>query len=281
MYDKGGHQQCQLAQLHSDAVDFQKSGRPVPMSLVPRLLFRAKPDWNAPETIQPDRANFYTSTKAIGKLFREIQLPSLEDAEVQGRPQWKKMARQPGTFTLEDAMDNLSLEDDGTDPISIVLRARISEFLDADAMDEIEDAEWDSIGDLFERYTGELHNICAHNSLVQGRRWTSLTEEEVLVGTIVAKTSQPRKRKEVMGKMREQATILVNGVRSELSGDDNTPMDNWLKNAWVAWQFAATEEENDVFGSKSFGIIAIGSILEAIRTIEDSLRNDGRTLLKY
>jgi RNA-dependent RNA polymerase len=251
-----------LSQLHSDAVDFQKSGRPVPMDNVPRLLFRAKPDWNAPETVNPDSARYYTSTKAIGHLFRAINLPSLEDAAVQARAQKKQMRRRRrGDLAgLEEAMAELSIGIEGADedPVAIVLRARISEYLEMD--DTEDDTMLASVGDLFEKYTSELRYICATHSLAQRRKGVPLTEEEVMVGTIVAQTSQPRKRKEVMGKMRDQSAILVNAIRGELAGDDEMPMEMWLKKAWIAWRFSMVEADNDTFGAKSFGIIAIGSV---------------------
>lgn len=56
-----------LAQLHSDAVDYPKSGQPVPLNKIPRLKFRAKPDWNAPETLGRESDKFYNSNKAIGR----------------------------------------------------------------------------------------------------------------------------------------------------------------------------------------------------------------------
>src|ERR1700761_7874293 len=69
-----------LAQLHSDAVDYQKSGTPVKQREIPRLKFAAKPDWNAPETIDPGE-EYYRSERAIGKLFRDITLPAVRDAK--------------------------------------------------------------------------------------------------------------------------------------------------------------------------------------------------------
>jgi RNA-dependent RNA polymerase len=57
----------QLAQLHSDSVDYPKSGTAVSQKAIPKLKFRAKPDWNAPETITKDNARYYESQRAIGK----------------------------------------------------------------------------------------------------------------------------------------------------------------------------------------------------------------------
>lgn len=248
-----------LSKLQSDAVDFQKSGKPVPMGDIPRLKFRAKPDWNAPETIRPDDANFYVSTKAIGHLFRAITLPALEDAQEQARAQRRQLRRQRREHTLEEAFAGLGLEADlYDDPITLALTVKLGEFIDID--EDEDDAALEAIAELFERYCNELHHICANHTLSQSRRAAPLTEEEVFVGTIVAKTSQPRLRKNLMSKMREQSALLVNGVRNDLSGDDNTPFQTWLTKAWAAWRYSVAQAEKEVFGAKSFGFIAIGSV---------------------
>lgn len=57
----------QLAQLHSDAVDYPKSGNPVDIEDIPRPHIRVKPDWHAPETITDLTGKYYTSERAIGK----------------------------------------------------------------------------------------------------------------------------------------------------------------------------------------------------------------------
>jgi RNA-dependent RNA polymerase len=60
---------------------------------------------------------------------------------------------------------------------------------------EVQDA-WD----LFNTFSGQIHNACVAHSLAQARD-AMLMEQELLVGTIVAKSSQPRKRKDVMAKV--------------------------------------------------------------------------------
>src|SRR6266581_8657844 len=79
-----------LCQIHSDAVDFAKSGTPVSITTVPKPRSDRKPDWNAPETVDLDDAiGFYQSPKAIGQLFRAIDLP-----EVQTRNPAERRLRQ-------------------------------------------------------------------------------------------------------------------------------------------------------------------------------------------
>ena len=61
---------------------------------------------------------------------------------------------------------------------------------------------------LFNTYSQELLDISQTYSL-SSKRW--LTEEEIVGGTIVQKTSQPRKRKDLMAKMRSHSSE-VRGV---------------------------------------------------------------------
>jgi RNA-dependent RNA polymerase len=57
-----------LSELHSVAVDYQKHGNAVDLKAIPRLKFRARPDWNAPETVTKEASTkYYPSERAIGK----------------------------------------------------------------------------------------------------------------------------------------------------------------------------------------------------------------------
>jgi hypothetical protein len=61
--------------------------------------------------------------------------------------------------------------------------------------DEVQDA-WD----LFQSFATRLRNASFSHTLTTGRN-SMLTEQELVVGTIVVKSSQPRKRKDVMAKV--------------------------------------------------------------------------------
>lgn len=94
-------------------------------------------------------------------------------------------------------------------------------------------------------------------------------EEEAVVGTIVAKCSQHKRRRDYMSKLREQTTTLVTAVRFDLSGEEGTIPEKSMERAWVAFRLASMEEE--AFGARSFAWIAMGEIFDAIRIImEDS-----------
>src|SRR5882762_10806377 len=96
-------QKClDLGQIHSDAVDYPKSGTPVNVNTVPKTDKR-KPDWNAPETVDLDDSenSFYESSRAIGKLFRAINLPALDTAKEEAQRQRRHLVEDESS-TLDD-----------------------------------------------------------------------------------------------------------------------------------------------------------------------------------
>ncbi|PCH33560.1 RdRP-domain-containing protein, partial [Wolfiporia cocos MD-104 SS10] len=229
-----------LSKLHSDAVDYPKSGSPVPLQQIPRLKFTARPDWNAPETISSKAKGYYKSERAIGQLFRAIDLPALSTATRASHFQRRQM--QDGhELSLEDVLEEFHSKDVDDDDITRMWK-------------------------LLESYASRLRAICAVYTLYD---WSStmLTEEEAVIGTIVAKCSQPRKRKDTMSQLREQTSILVSAVRAEISGDDETLLEDSLKQAWIAYKVALIVD--DYFGARSFALIALGEIFDAIKGIEE------------
>jgi RNA-dependent RNA polymerase len=116
-----------------------------------------------------------------------------------------------------------------------------------------------------DRYSRELQGICACNS-IQRHKDAKLSEEEAVVGTIVAKCSQRRKRKDAMSQLREQTSFLVKCVREELSGDDDSSQSDWLGMAWTGWK--VSRHLKDRFGAHSYGWIALGEVFDAIKALE-------------
>ncbi|TRM65784.1 hypothetical protein BD626DRAFT_398078, partial [Schizophyllum amplum] len=267
-------QDClKLSQLHSDAVDFPKSGQPVEINKIPRLKFKAKPDWNAPETVNLDSARYYESQRAIGRLFRAIELPAVRSAQQTSRAQRRnRRNRNNNRDDIAESLSGLSINE-VEDPLFEVLYDRVAEF-DARVGAEATLEEVETTGQLFQRYSNELRSICATNTLSQARA-AMLTEEEAIVGTIVQKTSQPRKRKDQMAKLREKTEFLVRGIREEMAGEDDDDIPEVaLHRAWLAWQLAYQKQKQKVFGAHSFGWVAMGAIFEAVKEIEDQMKDD-------
>ncbi|KAJ7666424.1 hypothetical protein B0H17DRAFT_263517 [Mycena rosella] len=100
------------------------------------------------------------------------------------------------------------------------------------------------VAQIFSRYASELQGICVSHTLSHGRT-ALLSEEEAVVGTIVARSSQPRKRQDLIAGLREKSDFLVRGVKEELSGDDDVTWEECLQRAWLAFEL--------VIGQRNFG----------------------------
>ena len=99
-----------------------------------------------------------------------------------------------------------------------------------------------------------------------------LTEEEAVVGTIVAKTSNPRLRADTMWKLREQMDLQVKSVRNEVISEEDE-FKTRLKKAWALWR--VTQEEGELMGARSLGLIALGVIFDTIREHEEKMSMKG------
>lgn len=253
-----------LAQLHSDAVDYPKTGMPVKLDRIPKLKFKQKPDWNAPETINQDSSNYYKSTRALGRLFREIELPSISTAEGTTRRRHRNGRRRAREYQQESDM---------------VVSHSIIEEIEWLVDEAIGNRRWvdegvqATIEQIYDRYVSELRTICANHTLSHSHS-SSLSEEEAFMGTIVAKTSQPRKRKDLISRLREQTDVLVRGVKEELNGDEDTPPEEAIERSSLAWEFAL--KKGTTFGAQSFSWLALQSVFEAVRDAEAARKEDAR-----
>lgn len=264
-----------LAELASKAVDFAKSGTPVSRADIPKLRYppHLRPDWSVGESgaHAKQNRNSYPSQRAIGHLYRRIDL---SDTERVAAREAKRQNRGMRDETEEDdtllrAMEQLNVQGPTrrglSHPISRALRPLLSRHIDVGSSVPAERTS--EAQELFEAYAAELRHICVYNSL----NTKPLTEEEVLIGTIASKTTQPRKRKSLMTQLRQQTDEIVKRIRIELSGkspsSERTELEETLLRAWAAWQVSLTI--GDAFGGKSFGIIALGAIFEVLRDLED------------
>lgn len=247
-----------LAELHSTAVDFQKSGIPVDLSRIPRRKFTEVPDWSIGELVRNfGKGHTYPSTRALGVLFRNVELPEeplpdrspLDDRDV------ANIASAFQVMNIRPYEDSEYL----TDPISAIIKPELEHYISLSLTSQI----ISTLESQFNRYCADLLSICQNSSLSYRN---PLTEEECWAGTIVAKTSQPRRRREAQTRMREGCTLLVDAVRHELGAADDERLADWLERTWAAWKISRRME--NIFGAKTYGYIALGSMFEALKAIE-------------
>ncbi|KAF8484343.1 RdRP-domain-containing protein [Gautieria morchelliformis] len=253
-----------LAELCSIAVDYPKSGTPVNMADTPRFLIPYKPDWKSGEVINPRWTDYYESSRAIGHLFRAIVLEeSTTELSFDPTSILKDMSKPSGPRSPPvDAITSTLL------PI-IEDRLRDSQHVMAttipieDYLRYLEHGMAATIPTLFSKYCLQLKYICVTHTLSHDPS-IKLKEEEVVVGTILAKCSQTRWRKDRIEEMRINTSHLVRLVSTELEGSD--PLET-LGRAWAAWRY--TLEHPGEFGHRSFGLIALECIFRAMDDLPD------------
>ncbi|KAG9048828.1 hypothetical protein FS837_011911 [Tulasnella sp. UAMH 9824] len=277
------HPDCiTLAGLASRAVDFAKSGMPVGRGELPKAP-KAKPDWSVGEIASARSLNVetYESQTAIGKLFRNINLNRVHQEVVrQANREHRDAEEEEGLETsleeLETVLNSLSSPQSRNPvrhhPISDAVRSSLyPNYIDTSSRPD--PGAIAIMRRIYPSYTTELRSICSHHSITK----QPLTEEEVLIGTIASRTSQPRHRKESIQRMRAQADELVKNTQAELretgdgreleaDDDDLVNLQRRLQVAWLAWCLSV--EQRKTFGAKSFGFIALAAIFDGMRAID-------------
>ncbi len=173
------HPDClQLAALHSLAVDYPKTGQPVPIQHIPRPPLRLKPDWNAPETLNGrDNAAYYRSETAVGKLFRAIDLPAVQTAERAVRFQQRHMNQDE---QLAHAINQIYYTQvPRENVVGRAIQRHVGGFIETD---EFDDQTITDIWEMYKSYVSELRGICADFTLSPSRS-AMLSEEEVVVSS--------------------------------------------------------------------------------------------------
>jgi RNA-dependent RNA polymerase len=244
-----------LAKLYSKAVDYAKNGIPVDLSTnVPKPLIQYKPDWHKAEVTGARELDYYESDRALGYLFRNIDQHEL-DEPLEGL----------SDIYLEE---NTPLED----AISRAIAPLILETLNVVAV-EAHGAENTKTEELYARYIVEMRYVCTTHTLLDTPD-VRLTEEEVILGTILAKSIQPRMRSDRATRMRLYAETLVRDIRAQIAPTGDQPTDedylDGLRNAWATWGWAQHHRENEFI--ESFSLITLGVILDCLKQL-DALPN--------
>ncbi|KAG8906415.1 hypothetical protein FRB99_006917 [Tulasnella sp. 403] len=269
----------ELAQLASAAVDFSKSGTPVDWQTAPKPRYAPifKPDWSVGEVDnRSSRFKIYQSDRAIGKLYRRIDLTDADrlaarQARMEHFPRQNWRAESGLSRAIESMTTSGPTQLVLEHPITLALCQPLRRYIDVGAA--LPTPMTTAATDGFDAYASELRYICATCTLTT----TPLAEEEVLMGTIASKTSQPRKRQSQMAYLRTQSDELVKRIRMVLRSGDNQidpespeqdeDLEESLLRSWAAWQVAVMQQ--DRFGAKSFGMIALAAIFETMKEIDE------------
>lgn len=247
------------------ACDYPKSGVPVKHADIPHGP-REDPDWSVSEVGAGNR-RVYQSRKALGQLFRAIYI---SDEPSSGEPQSNR--RRHGQLGVANALRKLQADSNAVTrhPLTAVIRYWVGELApDILAHPSLTDPTVDDIKhivSMINEFSKELRLICQHNTLTRSRR-AQLLEEEVVAGTIIAKTSGAtfRRREDHMTRMNDQSERLYEKVQLELEA--NPAAEGKLVTAWLAWQVAAV---HGGFGADSFGLVALHSLFKAFTALEAS-----------
>ena len=266
-----------LAELHSRAVDFQKSGVPVDHRELPRAP-RLRPDYLQPvgELSLAQEERFYRSKRVLGQLFRAIDLPP-EPA--------RRVSRSLTRFDREGSVCNaVPSRARGTASSLVIETAILFELEKLNFYLSTSDDDDAIAKELFNTYVIELEQICANNSLSR-RHDRGLTEHEAFCGLITLAVLQKRKRDDAASKLRDQVrkrfsmtsrrlsfilqtTILADGVLAELKLKKT---DAWLNRSFAAWRAGVTIAP--AFGGATFSYLALLSVMEAICALRGEARD--------
>ncbi|KIO28063.1 hypothetical protein M407DRAFT_231286 [Tulasnella calospora MUT 4182] len=229
------------AKLYSDAVDYPKSGKAVTIDDMPKPT--DIPDWYCPESAEANNGDYYESIRALGVLFRAVQLGDPEPGPTEQPLNQEEFIRG----VLQDKVFDI-LIDNGVQPLDPTF-----------------------FHQLFARFSYDLKYQCATHSLAQSAN-SRLKEEEVVIGTILGKTTaanESRKRRNLMERLGKQSKELVKQIKREILGDREVlSLEEQLARAWtcldVAWEVARANK----FGKNSFSLIALTSVLDLLHEID-------------
>jgi RNA-dependent RNA polymerase len=243
-----------LATLCSQAVDYAKNGNPVELfNNLPKLIIKFKPDWHKAEVTGAREIDYYVSDRALGHLFRNIKLLDTEEP-IEGLP----------------TKENLPLEDPISQALAPLVQRALNSSLDTDGVDSEPDTESEN-GDaeqLHEDYVREMRYICVTHTLVDMPD-VRLKEEEVVLGTILANSAQPRWRTDRTYRMRLHVEGLVDNICGQIIQIEETltpeHFRSSLARAWAVWAWAQHHQDKEFI--ESFSLIALRLTIDYLKRL--------------
>jgi RNA-dependent RNA polymerase len=210
---------------------------------VPRVFNNSRPDWHQPEVPSPHHVDYYESSRALGHIFRNVDMHELPD---------RIPVPSPGEVRpLEDA-------------ISRTLLPLIQSALDTTlGVIQITNTRAE---DLHTWYASEMQFICVTHSMSTSPD-ACLSEEEAVLGSILGKCGQSRWRTDRADRMRMHTEALVSNLRAQIVAVRSPPptaegLYGSLWDAWAMWSWAQHHREEPFI--QSYSLVALGLILELL-----------------
>lgn len=237
-----------LAEMHSWAVDYPKNGNKVDIRDMPRKLIKFDPDWSKADEDTSGPSDHYESDRALGHLYRNIVLDDMPNTF----PQYQSNTQEH--------------------PISEALYPHVRRHLPG-----LRGQTQTWMDSLYNTYREELTYISSTYSLSKtpGSR---LSEEELVIGTILARCRQKAYRSSRLREMRDNVGVLVQGIKEQLVGRrelEDLPesvLKEKLAVAWCMWKFSTDKASSspslgENFGLESFGLIGLGLVLDVLEVL--------------
>ncbi len=166
-------------------------------------------------------------------------------------------------ITLEDPEFNAYIKPDapdlGQNTLLLKLRPIVQKYI---AAYPDPDGSCQATQILYEKYRDELRYICGTHTLTN-EAGTKLTEVEVVLGVILAKSMQKSWKSNRSYRMRRHMDVLVKDVRRQLF--DETDMREGLERGWNTWFFSLLHPID--FGANSFGLIGLRTVFNCLERL--------------
>lgn len=252
-----------LAELCSKAVDYAKNGVPVDIhNRLPKPLIKFKPDWDKKEVTGAHDVKFYESDRALGHMFRSITLRDPSEP-IDGFPMTPTGVIAPLDDPISRALAPL---------VQSALNTN-TDFITTASPAALPAADIPQPEELHATYVREMRYICVTHTLVDTPD-VRLKEEEVVLGTILATTTQPRWRSDRAFRMRLHSAALVRDMRVQMvprekeDAPTQEEMRAGLPIAWGMWCWAQQHRDTDMEFIEGFSLIALGVVLDCLKRLD-------------
>ncbi|KAJ7151581.1 RNA dependent RNA polymerase-domain-containing protein [Mycena filopes] len=250
--DGPGCQDCvKLAEHASHAVDFNKRGVPVDFKTLPKPPSSLKPDFLSGEGVNPGESNFYyPSVKILGQLYRSVPI---EDY----RPDFSEMENQrTDGEEIRAALASLGLRRLGL--------PSVDSPPDEDLLEEMRN--------ILDQYSEQLL-IIAKTHTTSKRDNAHLSEAELTgeLAKAIRHEFKPYSHRDAQTGGEEEEDEEEEDEwddEEDLAGDEERRREKFER-AWAAWLVAeeALDDDGGSFGPSSFGLLALGTILDIVKVM--------------